>query len=194
MGDPGWHWKSYSKKGMGRSAAAHYDTMTVDEIMRLPVADYAPKSCVLFLWVTDPFVMAAREVIEAWGFTYKTVGFYWVKLNKNGEGYWRGMGKWARCNPEQCLLATRGSPEGGFVRDHDVDKLIIAPRRVHSRKPDEIYSRIERLVKAEPPFLELFARFPRAGWDTAFSDQIETGPTPRRWKSNSYPGDARATP
>jgi N6-adenosine-specific RNA methylase IME4 len=186
LADPPWRWRPYSKKGLGRSADAHYDTMTIAEIKALPVADWAAPSCVLFLWITDPVQKLAHEVIEAWGFTYKTVGFYWVKTDKS-DNYSVGNGKWTRSNPEQCLLATRGpSPKGGFVRDRGVEKLIIAPRGRHSVKPAETHERIERLCAG--PYLELFARQRRAGWDFALSDQIDTGPTARRWKSNSYPG------
>src|SRR5205823_5959167 len=108
----------------------------------------------------------ALEVVRAWGFTYKTVGFYWAKLSPGRGGlllterdFFTGMGFWTRANPEPCLLATRGKPKrlSGAVR-----KLVIAPRREHSRKPDEVYERIERL--AEGPYLELFGRATRPGW------------------------------
>ena len=74
--------------------------------------------------------------------------------------FFTGMGFWTRANPELCLLATRGKPQR---RATDVAKLLIAARREHSRKPDETYGRIERLV--EGPYLELFARATRPGWD-----------------------------
>ena len=114
-----------------------------------------------------PLLPKALELIEAWGFKYKTVGFYWAKTNKRAnldcltrDDFFTGLGYWSRANVEQCLLATRGSPPR---MAKDVKRLVIGPRREHSRKPDEVYSRIERL--AQGPYLEMFSRQSRAGWD-----------------------------
>jgi N6-adenosine-specific RNA methylase IME4 len=172
--DPPWRFATYSDKGKGRSAEAHYDCLSIDEIKRFPVAQWMAPDAVLLLWATDPLLPRALEVIAAWGFTYKTVGFYWVKLNKGAAGrlsqewplfaerdFFTGLGFWTRANPEPCLLATRGRPKR---RAGDVPKLLIAPRREHSRKPDETYERIERLLPG--PYLELFARRSRPGWDS----------------------------
>ena len=174
LADPPWRFSTYSDKGKGRSAEAHYDCMTLADIKAMPVADWAAKDAVLFLWATDPLLPRALEVIAAWGFTYKTVAFYWAKLNKGRGGlvlgqrdFFTGMGFWTRANPEPCLLATKGRPQR---RATDVAKLMIAPRREHSRKPDETHERIERLV--DGPYLELFARASRPGWDR-LGDQPE---------------------
>jgi N6-adenosine-specific RNA methylase IME4 len=171
--DPPWRFATYSDKGKGRSPDAHYDCLSLEEITALPVGTWAARDAVLLLWATDPLLPRALEVIEAWGFTYKTVGFYWVKLNKSaapitsGNGpllaerdFFTGLGFWTRANPEPCLLATRGHPKRSAG---DVPKLLIAPRREHSRKPDDAYGRIERLLPG--PYLELFARQSRPGWD-----------------------------
>ena len=165
--DPPWRFSTYSDKGKGRSAEAHYDCMTLPEIKALPVLEWAAPDTALFLWTTDPMLRHALDVLAAWGFTYKTVAFYWVKLNRGRGGifltardFFTGMGFWTRANPELCLLATRGKPRR---RAMDVAKLLIAPRREHSRKPEEAYQRIERLV--DGPYLELFARHTQPGWD-----------------------------
>jgi N6-adenosine-specific RNA methylase IME4 len=166
--DPPWSFATYSDKGKGRSAEAHYDCMSLDAIKALPVRELAADDAVLLLWATDPLLQRAFEVIEAWGFAYKTVGFYWVKLNRaratgptfTEADFFTGLGFWTRANPEPCLLATRGRPRR---RAGDVRRLLVAPRREHSRKPDESYARIEAL--AEGPYLELFARSSRPGWD-----------------------------
>jgi N6-adenosine-specific RNA methylase IME4 len=186
--DPAWKFKTYSEKGLGRSPEAYYDCMSIDEIKQLPVADYAADDCVLLMWVTDPFLQKSFEVIESWGFVYKTVGFYWVKgnwlvgdLKHCASDFSMGTGYWTRANPEQCLLAKRGNPKRINV---DVRKLIISPRREHSRKPDEVYERIERLCAG--PYIELFARQRREGWDTAFSNEVDTGPSARRWDSRKH--------
>lgn len=190
--DPPWSFATYSRKGKGRSAEAWYDCMTLDEIKALPVAAWAAPDCVLLLWATDPLLHRALEVIEAWGFKYKTVGFYWAKLNKGrraerfAEGdFFTGMGFWTRANPEPCLLATRGHPKRVAA---NVRKLIVSARREHSRKPDEAYERVEALCAG--PYLEMFARRPRDGWDswgleTAMFDGTD-GPA-RRWRATAYP-------
>ncbi len=191
--DPPWTFATYSRKGKGRSPEAYYDCMTLADIKALPVGEWAARDCVLFLWATDPLLEKAFEVIRAWGFTYKTVGFYWAKLNRSAarmpcdeSSFFAGLGFWTRANPEPCLLATRGNPHR---RRADVRKLIVAPRREHSRKPDEAYVRIEALC--EGPYLELFARSVRPGWDSWGDDEAglaEGGRfRPRRWAANRYP-------
>jgi N6-adenosine-specific RNA methylase IME4 len=157
--DPPWHFRTRSDKGRDRCADKHYPTMSVDDIKALPVIACAAKDCALFLWATDPMLPAALDVIRRWGFEFKTVAFTWVKTTKSG-GFHIGCGYWSRANPEMCLLATRGRPKR---LAKDVRQLIVAPRREHSRKPDEAYERIERLVRG--PYLELFARGCRLGWD-----------------------------
>src|SRR5258708_8852731 len=117
LADPPWKFSTYSIKGKGRSAEAWYDCMTLREIRAMPIAEYVAKDCVLLLWVTDPFLHHAFDLIEAWGFTYKTVGFYWIKQPFS----WFGTGYWTRANPEQCLLATHGHPKR---LNADVKKLI----------------------------------------------------------------------
>ena len=133
--DPPWSFATYSDKGKGRSAEAHYDCMSLDAIKALPVRELAADDAVLLLWATDPLLQRAFEVIEAWGFAYKTVGFYWVKLNRaratgptfTEADFFTGLGFWTRANPEPCLLATRGRPRR---RAGDVHRLLqhYAPR------------------------------------------------------------------
>jgi len=165
LADPPWAFKVWSEStGAGRSPSAHYSTMESGGISDLPVGDLAADDCALFCWATWPTFPDALEVIKAWGFTFKTMGFVWVK----GEGLPMfpddiktqvGMGYWTRANSEPCILATRGKPK----RLHaDVRQIILDRRREHSRKPVEIHDRIERLV--DGPYLELFARAPHKGW------------------------------
>ena len=172
LADPPWTFKTFSEKGKGRSAEQHYSCMSFKDIIYMDVEGLFADDCCLFLWTTDPMLPKALELMNGWGFTYKTVAFTWAKVNKSGvwsletfgdineTDFFTGMGYWTRANPEMCLLGTRGKPK----RIHkDVRQLIVAPRREHSRKPDEIHDRIERLV--EGPYLELFARTRRPGWD-----------------------------
>jgi N6-adenosine-specific RNA methylase IME4 len=191
LADPPWPYATYSTKGKGRSAEAHYDTMPYNDIAQIPVAQWAAPDCALFLWITKPGLLHAATIVTLWGFDYKTIAFTWVKARTEASGVLRfafGMGHWTRGNPELCLLATRGKPHR---LNADVPELIISPRREHSRKPDEVYERIERLVAG--PYLELFASSAaprRAGWVRWIGK--DRAPA-RRWKSNSYPG-AEAAP
>lgn len=185
LADPPWSFRNWSAKGTGRNAVSHYDCLDFSALAALPVADLAADDCALFLWATDPLLPRALELIEAWGFEYKTVAFYWVKLNsaaKHDGDYFTGLGYWTRANPEQCLLATRGKPSR---QAKDVRRLVVEKRREHSRKPDCVRERIERLVAG--PYLELFARETKHGWDR-WGDQVELfdgGPVPTRRQPSS---------
>ena len=94
--DPPWNFKNYSNKTSNSNVNQHYQTMSMQEIKNLPVQDIADKDCILFMWCTDPLLPKQLEVVDAWGFTYKTVGFYWIKENKNQQKslYWKGVGYW----------------------------------------------------------------------------------------------------
>src|ERR1700730_10291349 len=83
--DPPWSFRNWSAKGTGRNAVSHCDCLDSTKLAYLPVADLAAQDCALFLWVTDPLLPRAMELIQAWGFEYKTVGFYWVKLNTKAK-------------------------------------------------------------------------------------------------------------
>jgi N6-adenosine-specific RNA methylase IME4 len=165
--DPPWRFDTYSEKGEGRSAANHYDVMTTRDIAALPISDLAAPSCALFMWATMPMLPEAYRVMADWGFIYKTVAFTWMKQRKKSTELFMGTGYWTRANAEICLLGTRGSPK----RLHnDVMQAILEPVREHSRKPDCVYDRIERLM-GDVPRLELFSRTSKPGWD-AFGNQL----------------------
>ena len=76
--DPPWAYRTWSQKGKGRSAERHYSTMSIEEIKALPVGKLADKDCALFMWITFPLLHEAMDVLEAWGFSYKSVAFVWV--------------------------------------------------------------------------------------------------------------------
>ena len=115
---------------------------------------------------------AAGFLASAWPPSpQNTVAFAWVKgsglpLFPDDIRSQMGMGKWTRAEFEQCLFATRGAPKR---LNADVRQAIIEPRREHSRKPDCVYGRIERLVAG--PYLEMFARVAKPGWD-AWGNQV----------------------
>lgn len=141
--DPPWAYKVYSDKGHGRSAESHYPTMNIEDIKALPVGKLAKKDCVLFMWATFPCLKEALAAIEAWGFTYKTVAFVWVKQNRKNGGLFFGLGHWTRANAEICILATKGHPKRV---SKSVKQIVLAPRGRHSEKPAEVRERIIELM------------------------------------------------
>ena len=163
--DPPWVYKVWSKKGAGRSAESHYPTMDIAAIKALPVGELADKDCALFLWITFPMLREAWGVMDAWGFTFKTVAFVWIKQCRKSDGLFTGMGYWTRANAEVCLLGVSpGFKAGERIRSHKVHQIIEAPFEGHSKKPDETRRRIVELL-GDVPRLEMFARQRAEGWD-----------------------------
>jgi N6-adenosine-specific RNA methylase IME4 len=147
-----------------------YDTQGEGWIASLPVASIAAADAVLFMWTTDAHLPVALRIIEAWDFTYKTVGFVWNKKERSGKQVCY-YGKWTMKGTELCLLATRGKPHR-FLVSHKVRQLVEAERGGHSQKPDEVRRRIVELL-GDRPRIELFARETAPGWD-AWGDGVET--------------------
>ena len=167
--DPPWQYnaRAGTQTKFGLGAMGHYPTMTIDDIKSLPVQDSAAANAVLFLWVTFPKLQEGLDVMTAWGFRYKTLGFSWHKTNKNG-GLFFGVGSYTKSNCEVCLFGTRGKVgiKGAnklLVQSHRVSSAINSQRQRHSKKPDEIRQRIVELF-GNVPRLELFAREPTEGW------------------------------
>lgn len=167
--DPPWKYKVYSQKGEGRSAESHYSTMSIEEISNLPIEKITAKNCLLFMWVTFPTLKEGLQVIEKWGFQYKTVAFVWIKQNKKTPSLFWGMGFWTRANAEICILATKGKPKRISAKVHQV---IISPVEEHSKKPNEARNRIIELV-GDLPRIELFARQKIEGWDV-WGNEVES--------------------
>jgi N6-adenosine-specific RNA methylase IME4 len=168
--DPAW---SYDKK-IGQGVADDiYTTMDTEAIKNLPVQSISADDCFLFLWVTFPMLVEGLEVIKAWGFEYKTLGFSWIKTNKRQNqsqlsflpvdsiDTFFGIGHYTKSNCEVCLIGKKGSPK---VIDNSVSSVLISPLRGHSRKPDEARERIVQLC-GDLPRIELFARQNHGGWD-----------------------------
>lgn len=159
--DPPWAYRVWSQKGAGRSAESHYSTMSLEDIKALPVGKLADKNCALFMWITFPLLREAWDVVEAWGFKYKSVAFVWIKQNKKSPSLFWGMGYWTRANAELCIIATKGSPKRN---SRSVHQIIFSPIEEHSKKPDEARERIVKLM-GDVPRIELFARQKASGWD-----------------------------
>ena len=149
LADPPWTYRDKALAG-NRGAGCKYNLMTIEEIKNLPINSIADDNCVLFCWVTFPKLNEVFDIIEAWGFEYKTCAFTWVKKTKNDKIF-MGMGRWTRANAEICLLATKGKPK---KMSSSVHQLIYEPIREHSRKPDCTRDRIVELV-GDLPRIEL---------------------------------------
>lgn len=169
--DPPWSFKTFSNVDRGtvphRTDEAPYLPMTRDELLALPVSEISRKDCILHLWTISSHIDQAFELAVAWGFTFKSLGFIWVKTQKGDpEAPKMGMGKWLRQEGEISLLFTKGKPSrtGAGVR-----QVLMEPARQHSRKPDGFYERIETLT--DGPYVEMFSRATREGWD-AMGDQV----------------------
>ncbi len=174
VADPPWTYSTFSDKGKKRSAERHYNTMTLAEITAMPVADLAARDCHLMLWITGPCLVLGMHlpIMESWGFAPSAMAFVWIKCKQRyaRQGilmeplteamFGKGMGHTTRHNAEFVILGRRGSPRR---MRKDIHEIIVAPRREHSRKPDEIYARCK--AYAEGPYLELFARQQRPDWD-----------------------------
>jgi len=162
--DPPWHFEVYNEEsGIERAAGNHYPTMSLEDICALPVLSLATPAAALFMWTTVPHLRESFQVLDAWGFEYKT-NIVWVK-DKIGLGYF------VRNQHELLLIATRGDMPTPLSANRP-SSVITAPRREHSRKPDEAYALIERMYP-ELPRIELFARQTRLGW-AAWGNEVGT--------------------
>lgn len=165
--DPPWRYAD-QKNNDPKMGGITYPTLSQAELFSLPVADIAEKDCALFLWATMPLLKEALDVIEAWGFTYTTCAFTWVKQNPLGSGIYSGLGHWTNGNAELCLFAKKGRPKR---QAKNVKQIVMAPRSRHSEKPAEVRDRIVQLV-GDLPRIELFARTSTPGWD-AWGNQLQ---------------------
>ena len=169
LADPPWTFKVWSDKGNEKSAVKHYDIMTKKDIQMLDVNAISDKNSVLFLWVTGPCLIEGIELIEKWGFEYKTIGFTWVKKNKKADTWFWGMGYYTRSNAELCLLATKGKPLERVSKS--VHQIVDDRIMEHSKKPDTVRKRIVQLF-GDIPRIELFAREKTEGW-TSLGNEID---------------------
>lgn len=168
--DPAWSYYNDStaqpdcttNRGMKRPP---YPVMSTKSIMELPVKDIAEDDAILFIWTTDYHLEKCMQVIKAWGFEYKTVGFTWAKKNKSGNQVCFMGAYTMKSGVELCLLATKGKGAHKLVKKHNVKAYIESPRLEHSKKPDEIRERIVELL-GDLPRVELFARHKFDGWDS----------------------------
>jgi N6-adenosine-specific RNA methylase IME4 len=166
VADPPLAYKTWSRKGEGRSPQHHYKCLSFEQLSAIPLSQAAAPDCFLFLWIPLRSVFLVGPLMQAWGFAFSGAAFTWIKQNKRGVGWFMGGGYGTRHNAEVCWLGRRGKPRR---KSAAVRELIIAPVREHSRKPDEVYGRVEALC--DGPFLEIFARQQWPGW-TCVGDEL----------------------
>jgi len=134
--------------------------MTMDEIKALNIELLADENCAMFLWCTFPYLDEQIKLFKHWGFKYRTVGFTWIKTNpKNGKPFF-GVGITLKATPKfvYWVLKEKLKPIS-----NKISSIVIAPRREHSRKPDEVKENIVKIIR-RPPRIELFARQATPGW------------------------------
>jgi N6-adenosine-specific RNA methylase IME4 len=163
--DPPWSYGSKYGADM-KKISEQYPVMTVKEIKNLPVKNIINDTALLFLWCTDSHLPEGLEVIKAWGFKYKTVAFNWIKKTNTGTTC-VNVAPYTLKSWELCLLATRGTPTKELLINRNVRGLVEAERTVHSKKPEEVRVRIEKMVGNSRNIdkIELFARESSPGWD-----------------------------
>lgn len=203
VADPPWFYNSQSKlredgtTSAGIGCCHHYESMTLDEICAMPVAQLAAPRCHLYLWATAPLLPDALKVMDAWGFTWATVAFVWAKMNKGAweraqtqtrqlsmfttldeqvsafmdNLAWFGPGFYTGSNVELVLLGRRGKPFA-HAEGCKASQMVFAPHgEKHSEKPELVQDRIEWMYPEATPRLELFGRRARRGW-TVFGDEV----------------------
>ena len=182
LADPPW---PYRDKGIRGGTKKHYNSMSLVDLMTLPVYEICEENAFLFLWITNPMLPEGLRVMEAWGFEYVTAAFTWIKVNKGQKlnDYYdpdnikdfMGIGHYTRSNSESCYLGLRGARKvlNSWRQHRGVRNVIFSHNRKHSQKPAEVRKRISVLL-GDLPRIELFAREVVPGWDH-WGDQIEKG-------------------
>ena len=182
LADPPWRFTNRT----GKVAPEHrrldrYDTMTLDEICTIPVADVVADNAHLYLWCPNALLPEGLKVMEAWGFRYVS-NIVWAKRRKDGGPDRRGVGFYFRNVTELILFGVRGSMRT-LSPARSMPNIIETRKREHSRKPDEQYDLIEACSPG--PYLELFARYPRKGW-AVWGDESDHEVTPRGRQYPAY--------
>ena len=170
LADPPWQFQNRTgKMAPEHKRLSRYSTMTLQEIKELPVETIVTDMAHLYLWVPNALLADGMQVMERWGFTYKT-NMIWYKIRKDGGHDRRGVGFYFRNVTEMILFGVRGKNARTLQPGRSQENIISSQKREHSRKPDEQYAIIEACSPG--PYLELFARGPRKGW-SVWGNQAE---------------------
>jgi len=162
LADPPWQFTNRTgKMAPEHKRLSRYPTMSLQEIKDLPVEAIVKDTAHLYLWVPNALLAEGLEVMDHWGFTYKT-NLVWYKIRKDGGPDRRGVGFYFRNVTEMILFGVRGKNARTLQPGRSQENVISSRKREHSRKPDEQYDLIESCSPG--PYLEMFARGPRKGW------------------------------
>ncbi len=167
-------WKYNSKSAVNNSSGSqikklneHYESMNTKDLKSLPVIDIIDKEACCFMWVTDSHLKEGIEIMESWGFKYKTIAFVWLKKTKHGNNC-VNVAPWTLKSTEICLFGTKGAMTK-YKKHNSVMQFVEAERADHSKKPQEVRLRIEKLF-GDLPRIELFARDKKKGWEALGND------------------------
>jgi len=170
-----------------------YDTLSLNEIKEIPVQFVSDNNSHLYLWVPNALLLEGLEVMKAWGFKYKT-NLIWHKVRKDGGPDGRGVGFYFRNTTEVILFGIRGS-QRTLAPGRSQVNIIRTQKQEHSRKPDGMYNIIEKCSPG--PYLELFARGKREGWDVFGNQAEEYAPSWSTYSNHSQSeskGEAQVIP
>ena len=186
LADPPWRFQNRT----GKMAPEHkrllrYPTMTIEEIKALPVPNLALEKSHLYLWVPNALLPWGLDVVEAWGYDFKSV-LTWYKVRKDGGPDGRGVGFYFRNVTELVLFGVKGKNNRTLKPGRTQTNIIVSRKREHSRKPDEIYDIIEKCSPG--PYLELFARFKRPNWSQWGNEDVEQNAVNGVAKRNGHAG------
>lgn len=189
LADPPWQFQNRT----GKMAPEHkrltrYQTLTLQEIKDIPVATAIKETAHLYLWVPNALLAEGLQVMESWGFTYKT-NLIWYKIRKDGGPDRRGVGFYFRNVTEIILFGVRGKKARTLQPGRSQENIISSQKREHSRKPDEQYTLIESCSPG--PYLEMFARGNRANWSNWGNEVDEYSPS---WKTYANHSQTNAIP
>ena len=134
-----------NKSGKGSISKISYPVMSSSDIKKMPINDITMDDAILFIWTTDFHLAKCCEVIKAWGFEYKTIGFVWQKFNKNNQPVCFMGADTLKSGVELCLIGTKGKKPSSLILNHKVRSLVQTQRGKHSKKPDEVRERIVEL-------------------------------------------------
>jgi N6-adenosine-specific RNA methylase IME4 len=163
LADPPWQFQNRTgKMAPEHKRLSRYTTMTLDELIPLPVKQLSADTAHLYLWVPNALLPMGLRLMESWGFEYKT-NIVWHKVRKDGDPDGRGVGFYFRNTTELVLFGVRGKNARTLAPGRRQVNIIRTTKREHSRKPDQLYEIIEACSPG--PYLELFARGTRPGWE-----------------------------
>jgi site-specific DNA-methyltransferase (adenine-specific) len=165
LSDCPWRYRNFKEASNG-AAAAHYQTMELEDLKKIPVSSWAAENCIHFMWTTWPHLAPAIDLMKIWGFEYKT-GLPWIKtVNTSIRS---GIGFFTRSVSELLLIGTKGNPARLTARNQtpvgllvEEDRVFYAPIGKHSKKPEELQDWIEKTYSG--PMLEIFSTRDRPAW------------------------------